>query len=62
MFLALSQEEILRLRRAAAVTAADSSTPILSSGNVAPTPVPLMYLVSAVLIALIGIILGKFML
>lgn len=56
------KEEILRLRRAAAVTAADSTTPILSSGNVAPTPVPMMYLVAALLIGLIGIILGKFML
>lgn len=56
------KEEILRLRRAAAVTGVDSSTSILSSGNIAPTPVPMMYLVVALLIGLIGIILGKFLL
>lgn len=62
VFLALSQEEIVRLRRSAAVTAVDSSTPILSSGNVATTPIPMMYLVAALLMGLFGIILGKFLL
>lgn len=57
------KEELLRLRRSAAVAAADSSPPILASGTtVIPPPLPMMYVVIAFVMGLIGIILGKFML
>lgn len=62
-FLVSFQEELLRLRHSAAVIAADSSAPILASGTaVIPPPFPMMYVVLAVVMALTGIILGKFML
>jgi hypothetical protein len=57
------QEELLRLRRSAAVAAADSSAPILTSGNaVIPPSFPMIYVVLAFVVGLIGFILGKFML
>lgn len=62
-FLVSFQEELLRLRRSAAVAAADSSAPIQASGTaVIPPPLPMMYVVLAFVMGLIGIILGKFML
>ncbi|KAJ9580643.1 hypothetical protein L9F63_024178 [Diploptera punctata] len=57
------KEELLRLRRSAAVAAVDSSAPILASGTaVATAPVPMMYVAFAIVMALFGIILGKFLL
>ncbi|XP_021942742.1 vesicle-associated membrane protein-associated protein B isoform X1 [Zootermopsis nevadensis] len=57
------KEEILRLRRSPAVAALDSTAPILASGTAVTTAsLPMMYVVLALFMGLVGIILGKFLL
>ena len=59
----MQQEELLRIRRSAAAAAVDSSAPILASGAaITPAPVPMMYVALAIVMGLVGIILGKFLL
>jgi len=62
VLLVLSQEELLRLRRSAALAAVDSSAPILAPGTaIAPVLMPMRSIVFAFILALAGVFVGKFL-